>query len=454
MIAGIGGDSGKTLVMLGLASIWRLKGITVIPFKKGPDYIDPAWLSRATGNPTHNLDTWMMGPEKTLRSFTSYSEKDAINLIEANRGLHDGLDATGSHSSAVLAKLLKVPVVLVLPVTKVTRTAAAIVRGITQLDPEVQFAGVIINRVGGSRHEKVVTAAVEDITGLPVLGSIRRISGEILPERHLGLVTPQEHQTAERAIEAAANAVKNSVDTDRLLEFARSAQPLRQPSTEPERVSIGGLGVKIGYFDGSAFSFYYPENLEALRMRGAELIPIDPLSCGMLPDVDALYVGGGFPETHAGILSENTQFHRSLADAARNKLPIWAECGGMMYLAKRLIWKDRSYSMAGVLPVAIRMHDHPQGHGYQEVKVDQPNPFLRTGCELRGHEFHYSQVEEPGDVKTIMRVERGVGLGNGRDGMLVHNVLASYLHLHATATPEWTEGMIMAAESYRRTKNR
>ncbi|MDP8228588.1 MAG: cobyrinate a,c-diamide synthase [Candidatus Electryoneaceae bacterium] len=451
MIAGIGGDSGKTLATLGLITAWRRKGITIVPFKKGPDYIDPAWLSLASGVETHNLDTWMMGQTETVHAFTKYATDSGINVIEANRGLYDGEDAVGSHSSAVLAKLLGVPVVVVIPVTKVTRTVAAIVLGLKNLDPDVPIAGVILNRVGTDRQEKVIRRAIDDSTGLPVLGAMPRWrGGNLLPGRHLGLVTPDEHQQAEQAVNVVANIVTDSVDIDRLQNIACNVGSL--PSivkTNQTKIDTpDGAGLRIGYFTGSAFTFYYPENLEVLKATGAELLPVNPLDDDGLPDVDVLYIGGGFPETHAVYLSENESFRRAVAVATDNGLPVWAECGGLMFLSRRIIVQSQVYPMAGVLPVDVVMHKRPQGHGYQEVTVDRNNPFIPVGTVMRGHEFHYSQVTTDGDVETIFNIGRGSGIGGGRDGITIKNVLACYMHIHSSAVPMWCEWMITAGRNF------
>jgi len=453
MIAGTGGDSGKTFVALGLASHWRREGLTVQPFKKGPDYIDPAWLTLAAGRPTRNLDTWMMGRYRVVQAFVKHSIADGVNLIEANRGLYDGEDKDGSHSSAVLAKLLATPVVLVLPVAKMTRTAAALVLGLKTLDPEVNIAGIVLNQVAGSRHQGVVRRAVEDATGISVIGAVLRLRRDPLPGRHLGLVTPAEHEYAGSAVQAAEKIVADSVDTKKLLEIAHSTEPL--PTQTPEariNTKFDGRGVRIAYFTGSAFTFYYPDNLEALEQAGAKLVPVNPLEAAELPECDALYIGGGFPETHAAMLSENEGFRRSVANAADTHLPIWAECGGLMFLSRGIIWRGKSYPMAGVLAVDVKVNDRPQGHGYEEVVVNSGNAFLNKGAKFRGHEFHYSQIEPAENLKTAFHVNRGVGVGQGRDGIVYRNVVASYLHLHAIASPEWVEGMITAALSYKNRK--
>ncbi len=458
MIAGIGGDSGKTLVTIGLIDVWRREGYEIVPFKKGPDYIDAAWLTKAASVPAHNLDSWMMGYEEVVSSFTKFGISDGINVIEGNRGLHDGEDSAGSHSSGVMAKLLSCPVVPVIPVTKVTRTVAAFVLGVKMLDPDVQISGVILNRIGTNRQEKVIRRAVEDETGIPVLGAVYKSKADVLPGRHLGLVTPEEHQQAEQAIAIAGQMIRESVDWKRLAQVGQEAEspPLIPPCSAGGEIKGGllpnGFGLRIGYFTGSAFTFYYPENLDALKAAGVNLIKVDPIRDSKLPQLDVLYIGGGFPETHAFDLAGNESFRQSLRDAAGRGLPIWAECGGLMFLSKQLLYQGKNYPMAGVLPISVMLHKRPQGHGYQQVVVDRENPFLPVGTAIKGHEFHYSQLNNPVE-QTIFTVHRGTGVGSSRDGVLYKNVLASYLHVHATATPEWCEGVISAGHRYKSNSN-
>jgi cobyrinic acid a,c-diamide synthase len=450
MISAAAGDCGKTLVAIGLAAAWRREGIQIVPFKKGPDYIDPAWLSLAAGIPARNLDTWMMHPQVVLDSFVRNAVGEGINLVEANRGLYDGEDSSGTHSSAELSKLLRIPVILIIPAVKITRTAAALVLGMQMMDREVEVAGVILNRVATARQEKVIRTAIESTTGLTVLGAIPKIEGELLARRHLGLVTPEEHLQSRAAIASAADAMAKSVDLSRLQSIAQKAVPLEShdPFSNPEIQPATGL--RIGYFQSPAFTFYYPENLEAIGRHGATLVPVDPLKNEALPDIHALYIGGGFPETHAASLSANASFRNSVAQAAGRGLPMWAECGGLIFLCRSVYWKGSRYPMAGVFPHDVVLEKIPAGHGYEEVVVDRPNPFFKIGTILRGHEFHYSRLvqESPLNMPTIFQVQRGTGLGNNRDGLICSNVVASYLHLHALGSTEWIAGLLAAAHNF------
>jgi cobyrinic acid a,c-diamide synthase len=457
MIAGTSGDSGKTMVALGLLAGWRNEGIEVAPFKKGPDYIDAAWLSLAAGRPAYNLDSWMMGAEGVLQSFGAKAARTGINIIESNRGLHDGEDARGTHSSAEIAKLLGSPVVLILAANKMTRTAAAIVLGMKLLDPNLNLAGVVLNRVANTRQENLMRTAIENEAGLPVLGAVPRMDENLLPARHLGLVTPDEHIKAEESICAASDLIRRSVDMHKIRAIAESAPAYwgwTQQAIDPSVAGRKVRDLRVGYFAGPAFTFYYPENLEAIDQAGAVRIAMNPLEDTEIPEVDALYIGGGFPETHAEQLANNVSFRNSVAAAAQQGLPVWAECGGLMFLARSIQWKESSYPMAGFLPVDILLGNRPAGHGYEEVIADQANPFMKVGTLLRGHEFHYSKIIGTIPDKTVFQVKRGTGLGNGRDGMLVNRTLASYMHIHSISSPEWIQWLVKAAWEFRKEKAR
>jgi len=449
MIAGTSGDSGKTIVSVGLARAWSGQGVTVYTFKKGPDYIDASWLSAASGETTRNLDTYLIEPEVVKRSFFQSAISDGINLIEGNRGVHDGMDVDGSHSSAALSKLIKCPVILVQDITKITRSAAAFILGSKILDEEVNIAGVILNRVAGTRHEMIARKSIENYCDTPVLGAIPKLSKEYdIRSRHLGLITPREESGIRELIEKHASAARKYIDLKRLEEIAGGASSLDKKFS-PSISKKGSGDIRICYLNDLAFSFYYPENLEKLEDAGAELIPVSALDAKALPECDALYIGGGFPETHARVLTKNSSFRQSLYRAAEAGLPIYAECGGLIYLAKSLIWQGDEYPMAGVFPIRIKVSEKPQGHGYACYKVDCKNPFFKKGVELKGHEFHYSNPESFSD-ETIFEVKRGSGFGNGRDGMLRWNVLGTYLHIHALGCPQWAPGVVKAAKRYRK----
>ncbi|MEW5993577.1 MAG: cobyrinate a,c-diamide synthase [Candidatus Zixiibacteriota bacterium] len=450
VIAGLSGDSGKTIVSLSLsAALWRRQK-TLASFKKGPDYIDAAWLTRAAGRPCRNLDTYLVKQDRVCQSFIRHSSNADLAVIEGNRGLYDGKDVTGTHSTAELAKLLRSPVVLVVDVRKVTRTVGALVNGCRSFDPEVNITGVILDRVAGQRHGSIIKAAVEQYCALPVLGMIPTLAGDagLIPGRHLGLIPPAEFDADKNLFDRLAELAENHLDIDALLTCAMSAGDLEAP--EVTELLPAGDEVRIGYFNDSVFTFYYPENLEALENEGARLTVIDSLKGQKLPDIDALYIGGGFPETHSAQLSENDRLLRSVREKANGGLPIYAECGGLIYLSRSLLMNDRTYPMAGVFPIDLQMQERPAGHGYTELRADCANPYYAPGTVLRGHEFHYTApVESSVNLNTCLSVHTGVGVGQQRDGLVHKNTLAAYTHIHALGVPEWAPALVKRAREYR-----
>ena len=449
VIAGLSGDSGKTIASLSVLTALRRRGYSVSVFKKGPDYIDPAWLSLVNQTVCRSLDTYLVDPDTVLRNFVLHGEKSDISVIEGNRGLFDSKDASGSHSTAELAKLLQAPVVLVVSAAKLTRTVAAIVKGCIDFDPAVNIAGVILNRIGGSRHLRVLSDAIREHTGLPVLGAIPKLDDDstLIPGRHLGLVTPAEYEH-KADLESTLREIADSfLDVDAIAEIAESARPL--PCARLDLLPVNPERVKIGYFKDSVFTFYYPENLEALRASGAKLVPISSLADASLPEVDALYIGGGFPETHAERLVQNRSMMKSVERQALDGLPIYAECGGLMYLSRSLRCKGVVYPMAGLFGIDLSMHRKPMGHGYTSAQVDEPNPFYAVGSSIRGHEFHYSApLEGSSPTKSCMKVGTGVGLGGARDGLIRANTLACYTHIHADGVKNWASAMVSRASEH------
>lgn len=462
------------------------------PFKKGPDYIDAAWLSRAANCPCRNLDLFLFDSSVALRSFQTNSADADLAIIEGNRGLFDGMDPEGSFSSAKLAKLLKTPVLLSVDVTKTTRTAAALVLGCQTLDPEVPLAGVVLNRVAGTRHEAILRETIEGICGIPVLGAIPRLREDPFPERHLGLVPPQETKEVKGPISKVREIAERYLDLDAILSLAREASstplgrdrngekvrvhveggPETQPGGEPgedegrenPKPQTGVLryeafqlnnperqSARIGVFRDEAFQFYYPENLEQLVEAGGSLLEVSPLQDASLPDVDALYLGGGFPETLATGLSGNLPFMESLREAVADGLPIYAECGGAVYLGKALHYQGDRFPLVGVLPLEYGFQGKPAGHGYTVIETIRENPFFPVGQILRGHEFHYTYMLSPGteDLTFAFRMHRGYGFNGEHDGICRGNVLALYTHVHALGTVDWAPALVKRAFQFR-----
>jgi len=456
VIAGLSGDSGKTIASLSILTALRERGFSVSVFKKGPDYIDPAWLSLVTGATCRSLDTYMVDPEAVVRSFVTHAEGSDISVIEGNRGIFDGRDVSGTHSTAQLAKLIRAPVVLVVNAAKSTRTVAAIVKGCVDFDPELNISGVILNRVAGERHLRVLSDSMGKYTGLPVLGAIPNLGDDsaLIPGRHLGLVTPAEYDRGALLQTGLREIAEKFLDIDGIIEIAGSAGSVSCTRIESPRVD--SVGVRIGYFKDSVFTFYYPENLEALENQGARLVPVSSLEDRALPELDALYIGGGFPETHAEQLVRNRSMMKAVKRAALEGLPVYAECGGLIYLARSLRCNDVVYPMAGLFPIDLSMQQKPVGHGYTSVRVDAPNPFYAVGASFRGHEFHYSGLADGlQDTESCMRVERGVGVGGARDGLVRFNTLACYTHVHADGVKSWATAMVSrAADHAERRRNR
>ncbi|MBI4199515.1 MAG: cobyrinate a,c-diamide synthase [Chloroflexi bacterium] len=465
MICGLRGSTGKTLVALGLISAWQARGVSVAPFKKGPDYIDAAWHTRAGIRPCRNLDSYLMTAETIRGSVGQHGRSADLTLIEGNHGLFDGVGAEATASSAELAKLLHLPVILLVDCTKTTRTVAAMVLGCQHMDPELRLAAVLLNRVATPRQQKAVRTAVEEICGLPVLGSIPRLPDLAFPERHLGLLTPAEHPEVAGPITIARQAVEAHVNLDRIRALAESAPPLTwttpdapeipvgpagPPGTHGSAVGAGFLrrgGVRVGVVRDSAFTFYYPENLEALACLGAEVVEVNALTDPDLPPLDALYIGGGYPETHAAALAANGAFRASVRREIEAGLPVIAECGGLIYLAEAMVMDGVAYPMVGIFPVTFELGKRPWGHGYASVEVMEANPFFPPGTCLRGHEFRYSYARSARTeaLRMAFRMQRGTGFDGERDGLTYKNVLASFCHFHAAGTREWAGAVIRQA---------
>ena len=460
MIAALRGGSGKTILSIGIIAAWRKLGQSIAPFKKGPDYIDAGWLALAAGRPCYNLDSFLLSKEDNLASFLSHSRNYDICVIEGNRGLFDGIDLEGSTSTAEMAKLLQAPVVMCVDCTKITRTMAAVVSGCAQFDPHVRIKGVILNRVANPRHEKKLRDNIEHFCNIPVVGAIPKQSHEYFPERHLGLVPTPEHDWANDSIEAIARIAEKHIDLDAIMGIAQSAPELN--TTLKNKTSGSSIQhpvsrieqppPRIGVIKDSAFQFYYPENLDALAAEGAEIEFISPLEIHSLPELHALYIGGGFPETHAAQLSENKTFNRQLKALVEEGFPIYAECGGLMYLGEELILEGKAYPMTAILPLVFDFFKRPQGHGYTLVKVEGENPYFPSGTEIKGHEFHYSRVKNwSGENKDlIFRMQRGAGIHEDRDGILYKNVLATYTHIHALGNPGWAKALVRNAIDFQK----
>lgn len=542
-ISALSGGGGKTLLSLGLARAFSRQGLAVQPFKKGPDYIDAAWLSLAAGRQASNLDPYFLPPARLRALFRHVMGRGRarLALLEGNRGLFDGMDVRGSCATAELARTLDCPVLLSLDCTKMTRTAAALVAGVRHFEPGLRLAGVVLNQVASARHEGILREAITTYTDVPVLGAIPRLRENPLPERHMGLASLCGDELAPQAqeiLEKLADVVRGHVDMERVLaiaddlpalpeepdfwdeaawsgegravssgggqpvaggadtvfaagtgtscgeeappEAASVTSPRAVPSAVPQTggEACGGAGalpgpvpcppagaggrpgpsaLRIGYVRDRALWFYYEENLEALRRAGAELVRLSLLDGAPWPELDGLYLGGGFPEDWARELSASPHLAR-LATLAGEGLPVYAECGGFMVLASALERDGQRWPMSGIFPVETRFCPRPQGLGYVRAEVVLPNPYFPQGTVLRGHEFHYSLCHEPADVsgrlEHALRLCKGTGMGrdaggHGRDGLVRGRVWAAYCHIFAPAVPGWASRFVDLARCYR-----
>ena len=433
-------SSGKTTVCIGVCAALRARGHTVQPFKKGPDYIDPMWLGLAAGRPCYNLDAYLMSENEICDEFARRSRGADLAVIEGNKGLYDGLDLDGSNSNAALAALTGTPVVLVIDARGMTRGIAPLILGYQAFERNIRIAGVILNHLGGTRHEAKLRAVIKHYTDVPVLGAIQHDERMAIAERHLGLIPSNEAQAASARIGDIAAYIAAQVDLDQLLTLVGQAAPL--PALSPLPSAINRPRVRIGIARDAAFGFYYPGDLDALQAAGAELVSFDTLHSAALPAVDGLFIGGGFPETQMDALSENRKLRRGVHDAIEAGMPVYAECGGLMYLARSIEWNGRSAAMVGVIPADIVMHPRPVGRGYVHLRETGQCRWPRTGAAgaplIRAHEFHYSSVENlPPDVEFAYDVERGHGIDGRHDGIVYKNLLASYSHLRDVGSHHW-----------------
>ncbi len=487
VVAALRGGSGKTIFSVGIIAALCQQGMRVAPFKKGPDYIDAGWLALAAGRPCYNLDTFLIESQTITQSYALHTHDMDIAVIEGNRGLYDCIDTAGETSTAELAKLLDLPLILCIDGTKTTRTMAAVVSGCAQFDPELKLKGVVLNRIAGPRHERILRNSIEYHCGIPVLGALPKQRQQRFPERHMGLVPTFEHKWAQEAKIFIRDLANKYIDLPAIVEVAKGTHqwapqdeqpqvcadirfetkghaPVEivenaasqkadrlQDEPSPEEPGRESNQPRIGILRDSAFQFYYPENLIALETAGAELVYTSPLSESDLPSVDALYIGGGFPETHALQLSQNRSYAQQIKTLADAGMPIYAECGGLIYLGESLALLEGTFTMTGVLPIVFGFSKRPQGHGYTIARVDRPNPFFETGTIIKGHEFHYSTVEIQESLAAEMAfdMQRGNGIVQKRDGFCSGNVLATYTHIHALGTPQWAPAMVQRARAFR-----
>lgn len=521
IVAGLNGGSGKTILSLGLVRALAtglyhdgvLQGelkasneilgiqknqstvLSVKPFKKGPDYIDAQWLGLAAGRHTTNLDPYFLSPERIRALFCHAMQSSRahdfggkalyareaftadIGFIEGNRGLFDGHDIMGSCSTAELARILNAPVIIAMDCTKMTRTAAAIVAGMANFEKDVHIAGVVLNRTATERHRSMLRQCIEHYTDIPVLGALPRLKVNPIPERHMGLVSDREFSECRNELDDVAKLISDHVDVPHIIHIAKNA--MQKPSHAQSSIkpvesfwsTKNDLGKKtptIGYVRDAALWFYYEENFEALRHAGAKLVELSLLDDKPWPKLDGLYLGGGFPEVLAAELEAKRERLDAIRQFAHDGMPIYAECGGFMVLGDAIEMHGQSYHMAGVFPTRTVFHPKPQGLGYVDAKVTAPNAFFPLGTIIRGHEFHYSQVQaQEGQVlHYALNLPKGTGMGKvagssgvqsgvqspslvGQDGLVFKNTFAAYTHIFAPAVPEWAPAFVKAALDFK-----
>ncbi|MCL7475402.1 MAG: cobyrinate a,c-diamide synthase [ANME-2 cluster archaeon] len=423
MIAGTHSGVGKTTVALGLMALLARRGMAVQPYKVGPDFIDPSHHTAICNRPSRNLDTYIMGTGGVQSTYAR--TRGDISIIEGVMGLYDGLDSSDTASSAHVAKILGVPVVLVVNVHGMSRSAAAVVKGYQTLDPDINIAGLILNRVGSPRHSKLVEDACKGAgIDIPVIGTLPSNKELSLPSRHLGLHMAHEQEWDYNKL---ADFIEHNMDVDVLLDISQTA---REPDS-PGEIKTPQADVRIGVASDSAFCFYYQDMFDELEQCGAEIITFSPMSDPM-PDIDGLILGGGYPELFSPQLSaSNTRY--DIRKAAQDGMPVYAECGGLMYLGTSLERDGKTYEMAGVFDSESRMVQRFQALGYTEAEVIADNHLSGKGQTVRGHEFHYSITEPGRDARFAYRMRRGKGIFDGQDGLMVYNTLASYMHTHPAA---------------------
>jgi len=437
VVAGTHSGVGKTTITLGLIGALRRRGLIVQPFKVGPDFIDPLHHGQAAGRPSRNLDGWMLGPDVNLRRFAIATADADVAVIEGVMGLFDGSEGRSDRgSTAEMAKLLGLPVVLVIDAAAMARSAAAVIQGYLTFDSAVQVAGVILNNVGGAAHAGMIRDAVAD--SIPIFGALPRAADLVIPERHLGLHLP--HEGRQDYVEQVANLIEEHIDLDQLLSITSIPRPPTAMEANPPMPRV-----RIGIARDEAFCFYYADNLELLAQAGAELVEFSPIRDPLPPELDGLYVGGGYPELHANELAQNSGTTMAIREFAASGGPIYAECGGLMYLAKQLRVGDDVYPQCGVLPFGTSM---PALLKLAYVEVETTGGLFGAGRSARGHVFHRSEIsdKEPGPGCYQLRTSKG---DQGEEGYTHCNVLASYVHVHFASDPTLAGALVDRCEEYR-----
>lgn len=438
-------SSGKTTISIGLCAALQSSGYRVQPFKKGPDYIDPMWLGQAAGNPCFNLDFYTMSHDEILAKMHQHADNSDICIIEGNKGLYDGLDIEGSNSNAALAGLTQTPVILVIDVQGMTRGIAPLLLGYQAFQKDITIAGVILNQIRGKRHEDKLRAVIQHYTNIPVVGAVYHNPVLAITERHLGLIPSNEDDEALEQIQRIGKIIAEQVDLSQLHKIATESNAIPE-STYLHQRQDHTKAVKVAIARDAAFGFYYPDDLHAFTECGVEIIPFNTLDDERLPECDALFIGGGFPESLMEKLEQNTSMRQSIKDAIDNGLPAYVECGGLMYLSRSIKWNGKTHKMVGCVPGDITMHKRPIGRGYVQLEVSEQHPwntvnasYLPSG-QFPAHEFHYSSIDNmPENAQFAYNIKRGTGINGKQDGFIYKNLIASYAHLRDTSENHWVE---------------
>jgi cobyrinic acid a,c-diamide synthase len=440
VISGTHSGAGKSTITMGLLLALKKRGLNPQSYKTGPDFVDPMHHAMVLGKECRNLDTWMFGNE-IENLFVRGSEGSGISVIEGVMGLYDGIQGMSEEgSTAHLSKMLKAPVILVVDAKGAARSAGATVLGFKEYDKDTNVAGVIFNRVGSTKHLNMLEASLR---GTPSLGGVLRNESMMVESRQLGLVPPTEDFDRNR-YERIREHIENCVDIDRLIEIARSAPPIEADRVRPPAKKGG---VRIGVAKDDAFNFYYIHNLEALEEAGAELVYFSPMR-DELPDVSGLYIGGGYPELYAAALERNSRMRASIKKASEDGMPIYAECGGLMYLSRSLRdTEGRRYEMCGVFDSESEMV-YNKRLGYVEMLCNRDNILCEKGWAVRGHEFHYSTILQTGREQYAFDLSKGNGTENGKDGMMSGNTVAGYTHIHFASNPEIPKRFVQECRNY------
>ena len=442
ILAGTGSAVGKTTIATGIMKALSER-YDVQPFKVGPDYIDPSYHTLATGNMSRNLDSFFMKKGQIRDSYLKAMEGRDIAVIEGVRGLYEGIDSINDiGSTASVAKALKAPVILIINSRSLVKSAAALVLGFKALDPEINIAGVILNKVKNDAHYQKTKRSIEEITGTEVIGGIVRDDSISIEQRHLGLVPARERENSLKFIDIWAKTIKESIDLDRLVEIAKTA-PKITSDVIPIWNKLNRQPVKIAVAYDEVFNFYYKENIEALEANSAKIEYFSPLNDEHLPDADGIYIGGGYPELFSRQLNENKTMLNDIKSFHLEDRPIFAECGGLMYLMNSI----HDDAQVGVYPYKAVLTDRVQALKYTIAEVQEDNIISKKGEVFHGHEFHYSKViVDKLKHPLAFKITRGKGSYDFRDGFMERNTLASYVHTHVAAMPDFAGNLTISAK--------